>query len=77
VDHRERRRLVPRAGQAQQRRHQDLLGLGPREPPGNYEIKLGTPFAKLLEMAGGMRGGKKLKGVIPGGSSMPVLPGRR
>ena len=45
--------------------------------PGNYEVKLGTPFAKLLEMAGGMRGGKKLKGVIPGGSSMPVLPGRR
>jgi NADH-quinone oxidoreductase subunit F len=41
--------------------------------PGNYEIKLGTPFATLLEMAGGMRGGKKLKGVIPGGSSMPVL----
>jgi NADH-quinone oxidoreductase subunit F len=41
--------------------------------PGNYEIRLGTPFAKLLEMAGGMRGGKKLKGVIPGGSSMPVL----
>lgn len=43
--------------------------------PGNYEIKLGTPFAKLLEMAGGMRNGKKLKGVIPGGSSMPVLTG--
>ena len=41
--------------------------------PGNYEVKLGTPFAKLLEMAGGMRAGKKLKGVIPGGSSMPVL----
>jgi NADH-quinone oxidoreductase subunit F len=41
--------------------------------PGNYEVKLGTPFAKLLEMAGGMRGGKKLKGVIPGGSSMPVI----
>ena len=36
-------------------------------------MRLGTPFAKLLEMAGGMRGGKKLKGVIPGGSSMPVL----
>jgi NADH-quinone oxidoreductase subunit F len=44
------------------------------EKPGNYEVRLGTPFAKLLEMAGGMRGGKKLKGVIPGGSSMPVLP---
>jgi NADH-quinone oxidoreductase subunit F len=43
--------------------------------PGNYEIRLGTPFAKLLEMAGGMRGGKKIKAVIPGGSSMPVLPG--
>jgi len=43
--------------------------------PGNYEIKLGTPFADLLEMAGGMRGGRKLKAVIPGGSSMPVLPG--
>lgn len=43
--------------------------------PGNYEIKLGTPFATLLEMAGGMRDGKKLKGVIPGGSSMPVLTG--
>jgi NADH-quinone oxidoreductase subunit F len=43
--------------------------------PGNYEIRLGTPFSELLEMAGGMRGGRKLKGVIPGGSSMPVLPG--
>jgi NADH-quinone oxidoreductase subunit F len=42
--------------------------------PGNYEVKLGTPFAKLLEMAGGVRGGRKLKAVIPGGSSMPVLP---
>ncbi len=42
--------------------------------PGNYEVKLGTPFATLLEMAGGMRGGRKLKAVIPGGSSAPVLP---
>jgi NADH-quinone oxidoreductase subunit F len=42
--------------------------------PGNYEIKLGTPFPRLLEMAGGMRDGVKLKAVIPGGSSMPVLP---
>ena len=38
-------------------------------------MKLGTPFATLLEMAGGMRGGRKLKACIPGGSSMPVLPG--
>ncbi|MDE2212790.1 MAG: NADH-quinone oxidoreductase subunit NuoF [Betaproteobacteria bacterium] len=43
--------------------------------PGNYEVPLGTPFAKLLEMAGGVRDGRKLKAVIPGGSSMPVLPG--
>lgn len=42
--------------------------------PGNYEIPLGTPFSTLLEMAGGMRGGRKLKGVIPGGSSSPVMP---
>ncbi|MBI4998317.1 MAG: SLBB domain-containing protein, partial [Rhodocyclales bacterium] len=41
--------------------------------PGNYEVPMGTPFAKLLEMAGGMRGGRKLKAVIPGGSSAPVL----
>ncbi|TDR78408.1 NADH-quinone oxidoreductase subunit NuoF [Paludibacterium purpuratum] len=42
--------------------------------PGNYEVPLGTPFATLLEMAGGMKDGKKLKAVIPGGSSAPVLP---
>jgi NADH-quinone oxidoreductase subunit F len=42
--------------------------------PGNFEIRLGTSFAELLEMAGGVRNGHKLKGVIPGGSSMPVLP---
>ncbi|MFU8831438.1 MAG: NADH-quinone oxidoreductase subunit NuoF [Wenzhouxiangella sp.] len=42
--------------------------------PGNFEIPLGTGFADLLEMAGGMKNGKALKGVIPGGSSMPVLP---
>jgi NADH-quinone oxidoreductase subunit F len=43
--------------------------------PGNYEVPLGTPFAKLLELAGGMRDGRTIKAVIPGGSSMPVLPG--
>jgi NADH-quinone oxidoreductase subunit F len=42
--------------------------------PGNYEVPLGTPFSELLEMAGGMREGHQLKAVIPGGSSMPVLP---
>jgi NADH-quinone oxidoreductase subunit F len=48
---------------------------GDVEKPGNYEIPLGTPFATLLEMAGGMKGGREIKAVIPGGSSMPVLPG--
>ena len=43
--------------------------------PGNFEIGLGTPFKDLLEMAGGVRDGRKLKAVIPGGSSVPVLPG--
>lgn len=43
--------------------------------PGNFEIPLGTPFKTLLELAGGMRNGHKIKAVIPGGSSMPVLPG--
>ena len=44
--------------------------------PGNYEIPLGTPFSKLLELAGGVRTGRQLKAVIPGGSSAPVLPGK-
>lgn len=43
--------------------------------PGNFEVPLGTPFATLLEMAGGMRDGRKLKAVIPGGSSVPVVHG--
>ena len=47
---------------------------GDVERPGNFEIPMGTPFSKLLELAGGMRGGRKLKAVIPGGSSAPVLP---
>ena len=47
---------------------------GDVERPGNYEIPMGTPFPKLLELAGGMRAGRQLKAVIPGGSSAPVLP---
>jgi len=47
---------------------------GDVELPGNYEVPMGTPFAKLLELAGGVRGGRQLKAVIPGGSSAPVLP---
>ncbi|MEO9136841.1 MAG: NADH-quinone oxidoreductase subunit NuoF [Casimicrobiaceae bacterium] len=47
---------------------------GDVERPGNYELRLGTPFPTLLEMAGGVRNGRALKAVIPGGSSAPVLP---
>jgi NADH-quinone oxidoreductase subunit F len=43
--------------------------------PGNFEIGMGTPFKDLLELAGGVRNGRKLKAVIPGGSSVPVLKG--
>lgn len=43
--------------------------------PGNFEIPLGTPFKDLLNLAGGIKGNKKLKAVIPGGSSAPILPG--
>jgi len=43
--------------------------------PGNFEVPLGTPFADLLELAGGVRNGHQLKAVIPGGSSVPVVHG--
>ncbi len=42
--------------------------------PGNYEIPLGTPFRDLLALAGGVRHAHVLKAVIPGGSSMKILP---
>jgi NADH-quinone oxidoreductase subunit F len=48
--------------------------VGDVQRPGNYEVPMGTPFSTLLELAGGVKGGKKLKAVIPGGSSSPVLP---
>ncbi|WP_028389097.1 NADH-quinone oxidoreductase subunit NuoF [Legionella fairfieldensis] len=43
--------------------------------PANFEIPLGTPFKTLLDLAGGVREGRAIKAVIPGGTSMPVLPG--
>jgi NADH-quinone oxidoreductase subunit F len=41
--------------------------------PANFEVPMGTSFKDLLKMAGGIRKGRKLKAVIPGGSSTPVL----
>lgn len=43
--------------------------------PGVFEIGLGTPFKDLLAMAGGARADKKIKAVIPGGSSSKILTG--
>ena len=45
------------------------------EKPGNFEVPLGIPFRELLALAGGMRNGRTLKAVIPGGASVPVVPG--
>ena len=50
---------------------------GDVELPGNYEVPMGTSFAALLDLAGGVRGaaqGRTLKAVIPGGASSPILP---
>jgi NADH-quinone oxidoreductase subunit F len=42
--------------------------------PGNYEITMGFPMKELIfDLAGGMRPGRKLKAVIPGGSSVPIM----
>ncbi|NNF17266.1 MAG: NADH-quinone oxidoreductase subunit NuoF [Gammaproteobacteria bacterium] len=45
--------------------------------PGNYELPMGIPFRELLEICGGVRHGRSLKAVIPGGSSVPVVPGEK
>ena len=45
------------------------------EKPGNFEVSMGIPFAELLALAGGVWKGRQLKAVIPGGSSVPVVPG--
>jgi len=44
------------------------------EKPGNYELPMGVSFRELLAICGGVARGRKLKAVIPGGSSVPVLP---
>jgi NADH-quinone oxidoreductase subunit F len=42
--------------------------------PGNYELALGTPLRELIyDYGGGVAGGRELKAIIPGGSSVPVL----
>ena len=42
--------------------------------PGNYELELGTPLRELIyDVGGGVAGGRELKAIIPGGSSVPIL----
>jgi NADH-quinone oxidoreductase subunit F len=44
------------------------------EKPGNYEVPLGTTFRQVIfDLAGGVRGGKKLKAILPSGASAPIL----
>ncbi len=43
------------------------------EKPGNYEVEMGVTYRQLIEMAGGMRGGKKFKALLPSGGSGPVI----
>ena len=43
------------------------------ENPGNYEVEMGTTYRQLIEMAGGMRGGKAFKALLPSGGSGPVI----
>jgi NADH-quinone oxidoreductase subunit F len=43
------------------------------EKPGNYEVEMGVTYRELIEMAGGMRGGKAFKALLPSGGSGPVI----
>ena len=73
-DHPRRRRMVRRPRHAQKWRHAPLFHLRTHQSPGNLRIAAGFPLRRLIEeVAGGMRDGKKLKAVIPGGSSCPLL----
>jgi len=45
--------------------------------PGNFEVRMGTPFKDLLELAGGIWKGRQLKTVIPGGASTAFLPAEK
>lgn len=47
------------------------------EKPGNFEVRMGTPFKDLLEGAGGIWKGRKLKCVIPGGASTAIIPAEK
>ena len=61
-------------GITQERRHRPVLAFGLRERPGVYELPMGTPLHALIyEHGGGIADDRKLKAVIPGGSSSHIL----
>jgi NADH-quinone oxidoreductase subunit F len=66
-----RRRLVRGDGHRELQGLWHLLAVGARHPARQYEAPLGITLRELLDMAGGMRDGKKLKFWTPGGSSTP------
>lgn len=43
------------------------------EKPGNYEVPMGVTYRELIELAGGMQGGKKFKALLPSGGSGPII----
>ena len=72
-DHRQRRRLVQSDGHREVQGLRHLLAVRPRDRPGQYEAPLGITLRELLEMAGGIRDGHRLKFWTPGGSSTPIF----
>ena len=73
ADHSRRRRMVCRPRHSEKRRHAPLFHLRPRQQARNLRTAPRFPPALIEEVAGGMSNGKKLKAVIPGGSSCPLL----
>ena len=68
-------RCLPRAGQSEQRRHQDFFGLGRRRAAGQLRSEDGHAVSRTAgQWRAACATARKLKAVIPGGSSMPVLP---
>jgi NADH-quinone oxidoreductase subunit F len=68
------RRGLRQARHRTQRRHAPLRHLGHVERPGVYELPMGYSLRKAIyDVAGGIKGGKQLKAVVPGGASCPIL----
>jgi NADH-quinone oxidoreductase subunit F len=76
VDHPQRRRSVPQSRASPNNGGTKLFSCrATSRGPGNYEDPLGTPFAKLLEMAGGMRDGRRSRRAFPAARRCLCCPG--